>query len=191
MLYKHILAIDPSGSFNEGKGTTGWVIMNYKEKLIAAGTISAKDYKCPEEYWNAHVQLIERNQLHYGDSLIVVIEDYRLYGDKARSQTNSQMETCRLLGVLLWTCWRLQQPYTLQLASSVKQRWSDDLLLREHIFFKDRKGIVHTDSGKPMRTPHVRDAFRHAQHYIVCRNANRSTYNRYKKGAFRNVRSNY
>lgn len=191
MNYKHILAIDPSGNWHEGKGTTGWVLMNYKEKLIASGQISANDYRCPEEYWNEHVKLIERNQLKYGDSLIVVIEDFRLYSNKAKNQTNSQMETCRLIGVLQWICWKLKQPYSLQLASSVKHRWSDDLLLREHILFKDRYGLVHTDSGKPMKVEHIRDAFRHAIHYIVCRNNNKSKYKQYKKGAFNNVRSNY
>jgi len=192
MKYKHILALDPSGNFNEGKGTTGWVLLNYKETLVARGSISAEDYQCPEEYWDAHKELIEYNYEKYGNTLIVVIEDYVLYRDRAANQTNSRMETCRLLGLILWTCWQLQVPYTLQLASSVKHRWSDELLEREHIIFKDRGKYVHTKSGLSLSLLHTRDAFRHAMHYAVCRNEDERP-RRYKqwKGAFNGRKSNY
>lgn len=189
MKYKHILAFDPSGNFNEGKGTTGWVLMNYKEKLIARGYLSAENYKCPEEYWDAHKKLIEFNYEKYGDSLIVVIEDYVLYRDKSISQANSKMETCRLLGLIQWVCWNNRIPYTLQLASSVKHRWSDDLLEREKIIFKDRGKYMHTESGISLSLLHTRDAFRHAIHYIICRNKEET---KIAKGGYRNVRqSNY
>lgn len=168
--YKHILALDPSGNFDEGKGTTGWVLMNYKEKLIASGAISAKDYNSQEEYWSAIIDLIERNSMRYHEGLIIVMEDYVLYRDKATSQTNSRMETCRLLGVIQYHCWRHHIAYTLQLAVQVKQRWSNELLLRERILYKDRDGLHHTDSGYYMNVPHILDAFRHAIHYCLCRN---------------------
>lgn len=170
-MYKYIFALDPSGSFNEGKGTTGWVVMDYKERLLERGYIPAEDYKCPEEYWNAHLTLIKKyNRLYEGD-LIVVIEDYVLYRDRSANQTNSQMETCRLIGCMLWQCWKLNQPYTLQLAAAVKHRWSDELLLREGILYKDKKkGLTHAQSGMSLALIHSRDAFRHAQHYAVCRN---------------------
>lgn len=191
MKYKHVLAIDPSGNFIEGKGTTGWVVMNYKQKLIALGQIAAKNFTTPEKYWNAHLDLIQRNYEHYGNNLIVVIEDYRLYAERAKNQTNSQMETCRLIGLLQWFCWKLNQPYELQLASMVKSRWNDELLLRECILFKDRRGLKHTESNKPMYTMHLRDAFRHATHYIVCRNGNKTYKSKKYKGAYGNVQSRY
>ena len=108
-MYNYILAFDPSGSFKEGKGTTGWVLMDYKERLLERGYIPATDYTCPEEYWNAHLDLIWKYHKRYGQDLIIVIEDYVLYRDKSMTQTNSQMETCRLLGVMLWKCWKLKQ----------------------------------------------------------------------------------
>ena len=108
MKYKRILAIDPSGSYAEGKGTTGWVLMNDDEYLATTGTIAATDYSCAEEYWNAHLQLIDFNYQKHGDDMIVVIEDYRLYRDRALNQSNSLMETCRLLGLIQWYCWRNQ-----------------------------------------------------------------------------------
>jgi hypothetical protein len=169
-MYRYILAFDPSGSFNEGKGTTGWVLMDSDERLLERGYISAEQYNCPEAYWNNHIVVLEKYWKRYQGNLIVVIEDYVLYRDRSDSQTNSQMETCRLIGVLLWKCWQLRQPYTLQLASMVKNRWSDELLFREGIIYRDGRNIIHRQSGISLGLIHTRDAFRHAQHYAVCRN---------------------
>lgn len=168
--YEYILAFDPSGNFSEGKGTTGWVLMNAKEKLLDRGEIFAKDYKCPEEYWDAHIDLIRKYNKRYGTQLIVVIEEYVLYRDRSLSQTNSKMETSRLIGVIQHFCWRIKQDYTMQLASAVKHRWSDELLLREQILYKHRGKMIHTDSNIPINVTHTRDAFRHAIHFAVCRN---------------------
>jgi hypothetical protein len=193
MKYKHILAIDPSGSYKEGNGTTGWALMNYKEKLIAIGTIKASDYDSQEAYWDAHIDLIRYNHKKYSmGTLIVVIEDYVLYADKARNQTNSQMETCRLLGLMQWACWKMHQNYTLQLAATVKTRWNDDLLFREHILTKCKKKIIHSASGIELKTEHTKDALRHALHYTICRNETKEK-KKYQpiKGAYGNVRSNY
>ena len=190
-MYNYILAFDPSGSFREGKGTTGWVFMDAEERLLERGYIPAADYRCPEEYWNAHLDVIHKYYKRHKGDLIVVIEDYVLYRDRSDSQTNSQMETCRLLGVLLWKCWRLEQPYTLQLASTVKNRWSDELLLREGIIHKEGRNLIHTQSGLSLGLIHTRDAFRHAQHYAVCRNKKSSTYYRSFSPKYPNRYSNY
>ena len=174
--YEFILAFDPSGNFSEGKGTTGWVLMNANEKLLDRGEIYARNYHCPEEYWNAHIDLIRKYNKLYGTQLIIVIEEYVLYRDRSLSQTNSKMETVRLLGVMQNFCWRIKQDYSMQLASSVKQRWSDELLLREQIFYKHRGKLIHTESNIPINIGHTRDAFRHAIHYARCRN--QETYKR-------------
>lgn len=180
-MYKYILAFDPSGSFNEGKGTTGWAIIDSDEHLLERGYISAKDYHCAEEYWDAHIDVLCKYWKRHRNELIVVIEDYVLYRDKSDNQTNSQMETCRLIGLLQWKCWRLKQPYTLQLAATVKQRWSDELLLREGILKKRGRDLVHTQSDVSLGLIHSRDAFRHALHYAVC-------HNKPKKGYYKSFR---
>lgn len=199
--YKHILALDPSGNFNEGKGTTGWVLMNYKEKLIASGAIAAKDYNSIEEYWDEHIELILHNAERYREGLVVVIEDYVLYRDKASSQTNSRMETCRLLGLLQYICKMHNISLVFQLATTVKHRWSNELLCREKIFFEDRDGLRHTDSGFRMNLPHIQDAFRHAIHYCLCCNEKKSPaarkplrksyFDNYSGGRNDSYRSNY
>lgn len=178
MRYDYILAFDPSGNFNEGKGTTGWVLMNAEEKLLMRGYITAKDYNCQEAYWEAHLELIRKHFKEYKFKMIVVIEEYVLYRDQSSGQTNSKMETCRLIGVMQHECWRLKLDYSMQLASSVKHRWSDDLLLREHIIFDNRGNLTHTESGMSLALSHTRDAFRHAIHYAVTRNYEKTKYYR-------------
>ena len=164
--YKYILAIDPSGNFSEGKGTTGWVLLTADEKLLATGTLSAKDYKCAEEYWDEHIELIKYYMKKH-KNMIVVIEDYILYKNRSRNQTNSRIETCRLIGVIQHYCWRVKQNYSMQLAVAVKDRWSDNILRNEGII---TKGYLHKQSKLPLKIEHIRDAFRHAIHYAVCRN---------------------
>lgn len=169
--YKHILAIDPSGNFSEGKGTTGWVLLSADERLLKTGMLSADDFSCAEEYWDEHINLIRYFNKRYED-LIIVIEDYILYKNRSKNQTNSRIETCRLIGVIQHFCWRIKQDYSMQLAASVKDRWSDDVLIHEKILYRNRDygKLIHLDTGVPMTVPHIRDAFRHAMHYAVCRN---------------------
>ena len=191
-MYNYIFAFDPSGSFDEGKGTTGWVLMNKDEELLERGYIAADDYDCAEAYWQAHVDLIYKYHKLYKNRLIIVMEEYVLYRDRSKNQTNSKMETCRLLGVLQFHCWRLNQPYTMQLAAAVKQRWSDELLLREDIIYKTGRTYIHTQSGLNIGLVHTRDAFRHALHYAVTKNDRPKyipkTYKKIHKGNYRKAR---
>lgn len=191
MKYKYILAIDPSGNYREGHGTTGWVLIDHNCNLITRGCIESKQYRCAEEYWDRHVELIQLYSMQYNEDLIVVIEEYRLYGQRAKNQTNSLMETPRLIGVMQWTCWDLKQSYSMQLASSVKNRWSDDILIQEGFLNRRSNYLVHTQSNMSMKSEHVRDAFRHAVHYAITRNEEHKKPVYKNKGAYNNVRSNY
>lgn len=164
----HILAIDPSGNFHEGKGTTGWVLMDTTEKLIARGLIMAKDFNSAEEYWDAHIDLLQYNFDRHNDVLMVIIEDYQLYSNRAENQINSRMETCRLIGLLQWYCWSNRQAYKMENASVVKTRWSDEILINENILFKEpNETYIHAGSGLILAI-HTRDALRHALHFIRC-----------------------
>ena len=186
--YKYILAIDPSGSFSEGKGTTGWVLLSHNEQLLGKGFISAYDFNCPEEYWDAHIKLIKTYNKYYGKNLIIVIEDYILYKNRTQSSINSKFETCRLIGVLQHYCWRIHQDYSMQLAVAVKNRWSDELLIHEKYIYKTKRDLIHRQSKLSLKLIHTRDAYRHALHYAVCRNKIEER----KKNANRKIkRSNY
>lgn len=149
----YILALDPSGSYHEGKGTTGWCLM-YRGKLISTGLIEAKKYDTDMKYYKAHLALIRKMADHYPDNLVIVMEDYLLYAKRAQSQTNSRMETCKLIGIIQYYCYNNYLDCTLQTASQVKKRWTDEILEHEGI----KLPTTHAER-------HARDAIRHAMHY--------------------------
>lgn len=177
MSYRYILAIDPSGAFDEGRGKTGWVVLDTQndDKVIAIGYLDAGKYFCAQEYWNAHLWLINKNNKLYGKELIVVIEEYTLYADKAQSQSNSKMETCRLIGVLQHHCWVLKQPFSMQPANMVVNRWNDTVLVFKHIIREIRKrSYVLYDAPEVWLNEHMKDALRHGIHYSRFRNGRRT-----------------
>ena len=100
---RYILALDPSGNYNEGHGTTGWCLFDMKTNQISKfGVIQASKFKSQNDYWNAHVELI--------DSLVgyepnIVLEDYLLYSNRATNQINSRLETPQLIGVIKYECY--------------------------------------------------------------------------------------
>lgn len=171
MNYEFLLAIDPSGSYYEGKGTTGWCIFNCKDNAITiADDINAKSYTEMANYWDAHIQLIARFKQKYGEKLCVIIEDYILYAHKADSQVNSHMETSKLIGVLQHYCGIQQIPYTMQLASEVKNRWNDSILHHNHYTMQQGKYYVLPHNHKIKLHKHCRDAIRHAVHFATFKN---------------------
>jgi hypothetical protein len=155
-----ILALDPSGNFHEGKGTTGYAIA--KDGLpIQVGRISASEYNSAPEYWYAHTDLIHAV---YPDE--IVFEGYRLYNHKgmsASTQANSLLETPQLIGYLTMIAFLNQIPLTIQFAKDVKTRWSDDVLLNKGILTKSGRNLLF--NGSPTVT-HTRDALRHLMHYV-------------------------
>jgi hypothetical protein len=175
MNYDFLLAIDPSGSFYEGKGTTGWCIFNCKDNTVSiADTIIAKRYADMTIYWDAHTQLITRFNEKYKHNLCVVIEDYILYSHKAASQINSHMETCKLIGVLQHFCWEKHIPYEMQLASEVKTRWADTILHFNKYIVTHGSYYVLPLNPKTRLDKHCRDAIRHAVHFANFKNNRRN-----------------
>jgi hypothetical protein len=168
-MYDFILALDPSGSFHEGKGTTGWVLMNKFGRVQDRGFITALNFMEPEAFWHAHNILISTMWQHYEKQMIVVVEDYLLYRDKAQEQTNSRMETCRLLGVIQCHCWEENIPYVFQRAVDVKTRWSYEILQKEKIIESHGTFFTLIDSGQRINR-HELDALRHAMHFWTYKN---------------------
>lgn len=155
-----VLAIDPSGSFYEGKGTTGWALFeSTNRELLDFGDVKAENFDKSSEYFRAVAALL-RPDIH------VVIEDYLLYANKAAQQINSRMETPKLIGYLQMCCSDLEIPYKMQMASKVKKRWADSILYYHGIIY--RKGPGYAWYANNRRTnDHERDAMRHALHYIA------------------------
>lgn len=153
-----ILALDPSGNFDEGKGCTGWAIFDGDE-LIDFGEINAEKFKSKFYYYTAHLDMIDNNQgAHF------VIEDYLLYAHKANSQTMSRMETPKLLGILEYHLEEFKETFKFQRAVDVKNRWADKVLI--HKGYLEKSGKYLTALGR-ITNRHERDAIRHGVHYIT------------------------
>lgn len=169
--YKYTIGIDPSGAFKEGKGTTGWCVLDNKRNvIIQIGTIAAKHYDTYHAYWDAHVQLLSSLVEQYGSSIAVSMEDYILYRSHAMAQVNSQLETVQLIGILKQHCYNNTIDYFIRPASAVKTRWADNILVYKNIITKLNKHyIIPTDPTKVL-CDHERDAIRHAVHFNTFEN---------------------
>lgn len=171
MHYDFILALDPSGSFCEGKGTTGWCVFNCKDnKVIHAGSISAKKFDSMEAYWDAQINLIDYWRKRFKNNLLLVVEDYILYESKAMSQVHSHMETSKLLGVIQYYCFLNRIPYIMEPASVVKNRWSNKILLYKKYIKKYKKNFYIPLHKKEPIDRHCLDAIRHAVHVATFKN---------------------
>jgi hypothetical protein len=155
-----LLALDPSGNHGrEGMGTTGICVME-DGVPVELRHISAKDFGSEVDYWSAHVSFINKIAPDH-----IVFEGYKLYNHKgmaAKTQANSELQTPQLIGVLKYAASLRFIPYTVQFASDVKTRWSEDVLVRLGIL--EQKGNKYYFNGKSTVTHH-RDALKHALHW--------------------------
>lgn len=156
-----VLAIDPSGSYFEGKGTTGWAIFESEgRKLINFGSIRASDYPELKLYYQAVSNLIK-------PGMQIVIEEYLLYATKAKQQINSKMETSKLIGYLQMYCYERCIHVKMQLAGEVVKRWADHILEHKGVVYR-QKGLSGMYFALGRKTnEHERDAMRHAMHFIT------------------------
>lgn len=169
--YPYILALDPSGSFEEGKGTTGWVLTKGNGDLMRAGKVDAVEYPCAEEYWLAHTDLLDEMYDKYGNDLLVVCEDFVLYPDRAGAQSYSKMETSRLIGIIQMRCYNNKTPLEFQKAAEIKKRWAESVLMRYGYLKKRDRGYYIRRGDEWLRTnKHILDAYRHAIHYTTFKN---------------------
>ena len=147
----NFLAFDPSGNFENGKGTSGWCAFINNE--ITIGTIAAEDSATIEEHFIKHIELIDNSNVD-----VLVCESYRLQGNKAMQQTGSSLETPQLIGAIRLACYNKRIKFVLQ-EPSQKVRFSDDMLVEMNVLTK--KGRSYFFEGQ-LTTLHERDAIRHA-----------------------------
>ncbi len=161
----HVLGIDPSGAFEEGKGTTGWCILEAVPKVVVKkGSLFAGNFDTAVAYWQAHVRLLEYADRHFcGHNIHVVMEDYLLYADKAETQIHSRFETSQLIGILRMNCDSMGLPLRIQTAGEVKRRWSNEVLVRKEVIRPKGRGYILVATGEHINR-HELDALRHALH---------------------------
>lgn len=154
-----LISLDPSGNFGrEGAGTTGIAIME-NGVITDLHSIHADKYLSELAYWDAIVSFLE---MEFPDH--VVFEGYKLYNHRGKSatiQANSELQTPQLIGVLKYHCFRYDIPFTVQFASDVKTRWSEDVL--ERLGHLEKRGKNYYFNGK-LTSTHKRDAMKHALH---------------------------
>lgn len=169
--FSHILAIDPSGNFEEGKGTTGMCLFDAnKNKILALKNITASDFVSKEEYWQEHINTINRIIMNpkYKQT-IIVIEDFMLDPKRALQQSHSRMETPKLIGIIQLHCSTHNIPYVMQRPTDVKTRWADYILEYKKYIVKYRNTYVLPNTNKSI-SRHCKDAIRHAVHYNTFKN---------------------
>ena len=145
-----VIALDISGNFKEGKGTTGIAVGATETHEITLSEIKATDYESDVEYWDAVIGAIADSRADYA-----VVEHYVLYNHKALQQSYSELETSQLLGAIRYACSTFFIPVTLQKASEAKGRFPDRVLQAKG--WLDDK---NRHNGKATN-PHKRDALRH------------------------------
>jgi len=152
-----VTVFDPAGNYGkEGMGVTG--VAHFKEGDVEAiDEVQARHYDSEEEYWDAvaqHIRVIKPDH--------VVIEGFRLYNHKKNEQVNSQLQTSQLIGFLKMVCYELGIPVTIQYASDVKTRWSDDVLVRTGVLTKKGNRLYWKNQAT---NTHKRDSIRHGLHF--------------------------
>lgn len=154
-----IIALDISGNFNEGKGTTGYCIGLGDGTILEIGEIKASDYPSRMDYHNAVISLA----LNKSKSDVIVCENFKLYQHKAQAQIHSELETPRVIGALEYCAWLELKPIYFQMASDVKKRFSDEILEEKGFLVKQKNGLYF----KNVRTnDHIRDAIRHYMFFV-------------------------
>lgn len=161
-MVEYILALDPSGNFEEGKGTTGYTVFNVAEnKIIEIGIISATAAECAEEYWLNHILLLQRVIKQY-NNVVIRCEDYLLYAYKAKDQVQSHFETPQLIGIIKYWCYINNICLFMRSASTVKNRWTNEILEHKGYITKCQTFWLPVGPVKHRLTTHELDSIRHA-----------------------------
>lgn len=155
-----ILAIDPSGEFTKGKGTTGFCLYDTSTNEFKLYDIHAKDYESRASYFYGVCTTATTKGVK-----TIVVEDYFLYNNakiSANSQTNSLLETPRLLGALEYEAHNTYKDIVFQRAN-IKTRFTDKILVDMGLL--EKRGNKYYANEKPTND-HQRDALRHALYYV-------------------------
>lgn len=156
----NIVAVDPSGNFENGKGHTGIAsAVLYDWDHVHVKDVSAKKYNTCHEYWKAVYNAILDEH-----PSIVVIEKYVVRNNGFT--IGKSPETAMLIGMLQYALEEIGIPVIFQSPSQAKTRFKDNVLLK--LF----KGITYDEVPKRYKVngkvcnDHERDAMRHLAYYM-------------------------
>ena len=157
--------VDPSGSFNEGKGHTGIAcISDMNWDTLTIESVSANHYSSRHEYWKAIASsIVSRITL----DTHVIIEAFMIRN--VGYVIGKMPETIQLIGYLSFILEEYGIPYTFQTPSQAKSRFKDTMLptFIPNLTHKSNRYYLNNK----IINDHVRDALKHLLYF-----------NTYKKG---------
>ena len=162
--------IDPSGSFNEGKGHTGIAVIKDNDwNTLEYCSIAAKDFDTRHEYWYAIMMKIHEYTFFKDPEprtnldTKVIIESFMI-----RSQgflMGKMPETIRLIGALEFKLENHGIDCYLQTPTQAKARFKDNDLPRYIPGFEKRINGRYYLNGKQIND-HIRDALKHLLYFM-------------------------
>lgn len=157
--------VDPSGSFNEGKGHTGIAcISDMNWNTLTIESVSASHYSSRHEYWKTIASsIVSRITL----DTHVIIESFMIRN--VGYVIGKMPETIQLIGYLSFILEEYGVPYTFQTPSQAKSRFKDTMLptFIPNLTHKSNRYYLNNK----IINDHVRDALKHLLYF-----------NTYKKG---------
>lgn len=154
--------IDPSGSFNEGKGHTGIsVIEDFKWETLKTYSLTAKDYTERHLYWKDIIKTIINNKCD-----LVIIESFVV---RANGFLIGKMpETPLLIGALIWELEQLGIKYKFQSPTQAKSRFLDENLdmYIPNYEVKEQSGKKYYYLNGKIINDHIRDSLKHLLYFM-------------------------
>ena len=153
--------IDPSGSFNEGKGHTGIsIIEDFDFDTLVTFSLSAKDYEDRHLYWKDIIRKA------IGPDTLVVIESF--VNRNNGFLIGKMPETPLLIGALVWELEQLNIDYTFQTPTQAKARFKDEYLgmYIPDYEVKELSGKKYYYLNGKLTNDHVRDSLKHLLYFM-------------------------
>jgi len=154
--------VDPSGSFNEGKGHTGIAsITDGDWSTLETVSLSANKYTSRHMYWDAILGAVLGMRKTIND--VAIIESFMI-----RTQgflMGKMPETIQLIGMLSWEFENYGIKFILQTPTQAKSRFKDDDLPRYIPGFEKRPNGRYYLNGKQVND-HIRDALKHLLYFM-------------------------
>lgn len=138
--------------FDPGK-TTGWAVF-WKGKLSTKGHQDTGDLNSiAREVYGFLAAMISRPEYPDPKSILVLYENYRVYGHKVNQHTWNDLHTPKLIGLIEASCQLLDLPTHHQMAATAKPFCTDKKLKEWGYYQKAHK--------------HANDAIRHGCYYLL------------------------
>ena len=153
--------VDPSGSFNEGKGHTGIAVCEDNIENLNIYSLSANKYSSRHDYWQAILNTIFDQKLSNSD--VVIIEGFMI---RTTGFLMGKMpETIQFIGALCWELEKANIPYSIQTPTQAKSRFTDDALEKYIPNFEKRSNGRYYLNGH-LTNDHIRDALKHLIYFM-------------------------